>query len=299
MSSRSLLNATEKHLARGRLPIVRESHLYPTEASVELEELKLDGTPKVIGSCIRAAFYRYKGGFAGQPYSPYTLWIFEMGKIVEKMLIENWKQMGVWIDNSVRFYNAEYNISGELDAILCDEVTGEPYIVEVKSFAGYEATKTIVGNKSVTGGPKDAHLLQTIIYLYLHRETFKQAKIIYLDKTSLSNNAEFTLTLTVEGQNTYVVINGIVNRKFAVEQIFERYRKLQVYLANDELPPRDFELTYSDTRVEQEWETGNISKSKYEKWQKGKQNIGDWNCGYCKYKEECWGIKVEEETNEE
>src|SRR3990167_9894640 len=113
----SLLAATEQHMSRKRLPIVRGNHLYPTEASVELDP-NIDGTPNVIGTCQRAAYYRYKALGTPAPYTSYTHWIFNMGRTVEDALTELWKQMGLWIDNSVRFYNKEYNISGELDVIL-------------------------------------------------------------------------------------------------------------------------------------------------------------------------------------
>jgi hypothetical protein len=139
----SLLKKTEEHMGRVKLPIVRESHLYPTEASVVTEELNLDGTPKVIGTCQRAAYYRYTNEYPADPYTSYTYWIFNSGKALELSLTELWKQMGIWIDSSVRFYNKEYNISGELDCIIKDPNTNEPVICELKSYAGYNAKKEI------------------------------------------------------------------------------------------------------------------------------------------------------------
>ncbi len=300
-NSPSLLKATENHMGRGRLPILREAHYYPTEASAELDEKNFDGRPVVVGTCIRAAWYRHVGGFEGEAYSAYTQWIFMMGKCVEGALIENWKQMGVWLDNSVRFYNKENNISGELDVLLKNPETGQPYIVELKTFSGYEATKSILGNKSTKPSPKDQHLLQTLIYLDLHKHIFKLAKIVYINKAG-DGNAEFDLELSKEGENTYPVVNGVTQRRFSMEMVYERFKKLDGYVKRKELPPRDYEMFWSDERIEAAYKAKEISKSKYEAWQKKNKSVGDWQCRYCRYSAECYGlgdqVDAEEETEE-
>lgn len=295
----NLLKMTESHLARPRLPILRAEALYPTEASVELEP-NPDGTPNVIGTCQRAAWYRNKAIGIPAPYSAYTHWIFNMGKSVEISLIELWKQMGIWVDNSIRFYNKEYNISGELDCIVYDPETMKPCLTEIKTYSGYEATKHIVGNKSQQGAPKDEHLLQILVYLALHKHIFTYGKLIYLDKTSTSGNAEFDIAIVTEGNNTYPTINGVVNRRFSIEQIFERYKKLAANIANNTLPDRDYEIEYSIEKIQRLYSQKEISKSKYLLWQKGKAKPGAWQCRYCGFSEQCWNKpKQQQEEDEE
>ncbi len=284
-----LLESIETHMARKHLPIVRESHLYPTEASVELEVNPLTGTPEVLGTCLRAAWYRSSGEFKGEAYSAYTHWVFSTGNAVEDAMTEKCKEMGIWVDNSVRFYNKEYNISGEIDLIVVDPDTNKPVIVEQKTFSGYNATKSILGNKSTKGAPKEAHLLQLLVYLETQKHIFELGKLIYINKSAMGN-AEFDVSIIQEGKDRYPVVDGVVQRRFTIQQMLDRYKKLAGYIERKELPPRDFQLKWSDERVEAENELGNISKSKYEKWQKGKASIGDYQCGYCRYSQECWKL---------
>ncbi len=285
MNNFNLLGLTEEHMSgKKRLPVLRQDHMYPTEASVELD----DG---IIGTCARKTYYRYTGSEKPEPYSNYTQWVFRMGKAVETDLLELWKQMGLWLDNNVKFYDEKSNVSGEFDIIVKDPVTGEPVLTEVKSMAGYNAIKQVLGNKSQKGAPKEDHLLQILVYLSLHQNIFKYGKLIYLDKTSTSGNAEFNISLTNEGENTYPVIDGIVSRKFSIEQIFDRYKKVQSFIDNKELPPRDYELFYPAPKIEALWEAGELSKAKYEAWKKDNSKApGDWNCAYCNYKKACWDL---------
>ncbi len=286
------MKATENYLVnKVRLPVVREEFFYPTEASVELES-EHPGEKNVIGTCMRAAFYRYSGEFKGQAYTPYSHWIFLTGKALEEALVENWKQMGIWVDNNIKFRSKEHHVSGELDIVIKDPEDGKLKIVEIKTYYGYEATKEICGNpkKGIPGKPKDNNLLQILVYLYLHQHIFESGKLIYIDKVS-QNNAEFDISLTKEGDSTYPVINGVVQRRFAVEEIFERYELLGDYIEQKQLPPRDYEIQYSPERVERLWKEKKISKTKYEAWQDGKP-VGDWACSYCRYKAECWSIAL-------
>lgn len=281
-----LLQLTEQHFDKKvRLPVVKDKSFYPTEASVKLD----DGT--VVGSCLRANYFRSAGGFVPSPYSSYSQWIFFTGKAVEESLVEHWKQMGIWVDNNIKFRSPQYKISGELDVVLLDPETEELILVEVKTYYGYQATKELMGNpyKNIAGQPKDQNLLQILIYLFLHQHIFKRGKLIYIEKVC-KNHIEFDISLVKEGDNTYPVINGIVKRRFSIEQVLERYKELEKYLDNKELPERDFELSYSSEKIEQLFKDKEISKTKYEKWKKKGVPIGDWNCAYCNFKSVCYDI---------
>lgn len=285
-----LLQATENYLiSKVRLPVLKEEFFYPTEASVELPATAKDPA-KVIGTCMRAAWYRYMGEFKGQAFSAYTHWIFLTGKSVEEGLTENWKQMGIWVDNNIKFRSKEHHVSGEIDCVVRDPATGDLILVEAKTYYGYEATKEICGNpkKGIPGQPKDSNLLQILIYLYLHKHIFTRGKLLYIDKVC-QNNAEFDIQLSEENGRTYPVVNGIVQRRFAVEDIFARYNKLSLYVSEKEIPARDFELEYSAQKISDLWDKKEIAKTRYEAWKTKGTPIGDWNCRYCRYKEECYG----------
>jgi hypothetical protein len=113
--------------------------------------------------------------------------------------------------------------------------------------------------------------------------------LIYISRDG-GPNAEFNIELVKEGENTYPVINGIVKRTFSIEQIYERYKELGEHIKNKTLPERDFNMFWSDERIEAEYTAGNISDTKYKTWKSKKTPIGDWNCNYCKYKTECWSL---------
>lgn len=133
--------------------------------------------------------------------------------------------------------------------------------------------------------------MQILIYLDLHKHIFNYGKLVYVDKEACDNQVEFNISLTKEGENTYPVINGVTNRRFSVEQIYERYDEVKDFIDKKELPPRDFELSYSKEKIEREFAAGNISKTKYTKWSTKGIPIGDWNCSYCKYRGECYGLQ--------
>ena len=125
-------------------------HYYPSEASVKYTNS--DGDTITEGTCMRQAYFRCVG-IEGAPYKPDTQYIFKLGSAVEYMIVEIWKQMGVWETNSVRWYDETHNLSGEVDAIL-KEPDGPLYGVEVKSFYGYFSEKYILGSQGNPGSPE-------------------------------------------------------------------------------------------------------------------------------------------------
>jgi hypothetical protein len=294
-----LLETTAEYMSKKiRLPVVKEKFFFPTEASVELEP-EHPGEPNVIGHCARATYYRYSGEFAGEKYTHKSLYTFLIGKAVEQELIELWKQMGLLIDSNIKFNSKEHFVSGEIDAVITDIYDHDhPIAIEVKTYHGYQATKELAGHYAdrkkqhwIDGQPKDAHLLQILIYLHLHPHIFKYGKLVYIDKEACNNQVEFNISLSKEGNNTYPVINGIVNRRFSIEQVYERFNKIKEYVDNKKIPPRDFQLEYSSVKIEREFKAGNIAKTRYEKWQKTGDKIGSFQCNYCPYSAECYKTK--------
>jgi hypothetical protein len=278
----------DSHMTRPRFRPQRSNHFYPSEASVVTTDGHGDNV--VMGKCMRAAFFRLSHEFEGRSHDARTEYIFLQGKRVEESLVEIWKQMGVWVDNNIKFLDEENGISGELDAILV-EPSGQLYGVEVKSFYGYNAEKEILGNKYHKGFPKMDHLLQTLVYLNFFQRDLPYFRIVYFDRGG-AQRTTFKVELHQEGNIVYPKIDGEIIRTFTIGDILARYRELKQHVDSNTVPPNDFELQYSDESIEDFFQKGKVGKTKYEKWKKNKlapyEYIGDWQCSYCQYKETCW-----------
>ncbi len=299
-----LLEHTDAWVTRPRIRSEREPHLYPSEASVGIVDD--DGNVDVVGGCLRSSYLRVTKSATAEPMDARGTWIVTQGIIIEQQLIEFWKQMGVWVDNNSKFYWKKYNVSGEIDAILAEPDTGDLFGVEIKTFYGYNAGKQVMGNKSEPGFPKLNQLLQTLIYTYHYRDKLKYFKLVYFARDDVRRR-EFTISLAREsggppehsfdfdgtGDTWWPVIDGIIYKQFSFNDVMERYKLLQDYIANDQLPPPDYRIRWTDEKVQREIAKGNVSKTAkldYERAQKtGRPHkLGDWMCSYCKFKDFCW-----------
>ena len=286
-----LVKLTEDHITRQKVFLPRGRHFYPSEASVSFVDNHR--IRRTLGSCLRKCFFRLTGMEGGSAPSAYSEWIFLQGIGIENILVEQWKQMGIWVNNSIRFYNEEYNVSGELDAILRDPNTGELIVLEAKSYHGYMAAKDIEGSFNQAPKPKDPHLLQLVIYLYFFQHMFPYGKLFYKARDS-DGRQEFDVELRKISENqTRVIVNGVVDQRFFVEDILDRYKLLDQNIREMKIPPNDFELVWSTEKIERLNSLGEIAKTKYADWQKkrkGKDKIGDYMCNptYCPYSKVCW-----------
>jgi hypothetical protein len=282
----SLIEFTDNFITRETLKFERQPHLYPSESSsIWLDEGEVR---RVAGTCLRSTYFRYTGTAKPKKKEVHSEWIFSLGKAVEQILIEYYKQAGIWVANNIEFFWPEYNIKGEIDCILKDPETGEKCIWEGKSFYGYNTTKDLCGNSKIVGKPKTQNLFQVSLYLYKFRDLFPYAKLIYYARDS-AKRAEFTITLQDEGPNqTRIFVNGIPDQRFYIQNILNRYKEAMQYIEMHQIPPRDYELVWDTDRIEEAKARGEISKSAYEDWQKGKDTIGDWTCRYCNYNAVCY-----------
>jgi hypothetical protein len=283
----SLIENTDKWMTRQRISLPRPSTFYPSEASVSWTDS--NGIKRTAGACLRQVWYRLTAQPGFIKPDAYAQWIFALGKAVEAILIEEWKQMGVWVDNNVKFYNEDTNISGEIDAFLT-EPGGVLHAVEVKSFAGYQAKKEIIGNKGCAGAPKVSQMLQALIYTDLGRtlKRFNYTKMVYYARDT-GDRTEFDIDLVDTNGHLHPLVNGKIDSRFTMQDIYDRYALLKEYWDSKQMPPRDYDINYDIDKVHLHQSVGDISKTAFEDWKKNpaKNPIGDWQCRYCGYRNIC------------
>lgn len=314
MDDFNLIELTDQFLERDRtITEERLPHFYPSEARCVCEE-----TGKVLGNCLRASYYRLTGIDRSDPPNARFYYIFMLGNLVEKFLIDRWKEMGIWEQDDVAFYDEEYNVSGKVDAFIravyvkrngvyrMRPRNQSPVVgVEVKSFYGYHATREIMGNTNETGRPKTDQLLQAFYYAerYSHRGVpgFKMA---YLARDSVKRR-EFNVVPVVtsvggEVQRTRPAVDGTIYTNISIEAVRESYRLLDQAVRSGTLPARDYQRAYDEATVERKKAADEVSKSAYAAWDKAGRpcnprarklhsaSIGDWQCSYCWYQNHCW-----------
>lgn len=293
----SLFQLLDTHMTRPRPDFPQKPAFWPSEASVVVTSP--DGTKKIEGCCARKAYLRYVISCAKNlpefkafanivPAAPnaYSEYIFMLGKAIEKALIRQFQEMGIWVANNIKYYDAEHHISGEVDCILFDPNTEDEYISEIKTIYGYNATKEICGNKGQSGFPRISNLLQLSLYLDFLRPYYKRGKLLYVARDS-GDRAEYDVT--VDNQKT-IYVDGAKIKNFTLHDVYARYLALQEHLQTATLPPNDFCYAYSNEVIEKKIETGELSKKKMDDWTKRKKRPGDWECGrtYCPFSTYCW-----------
>jgi len=285
---------TSKGLSR------RRPGLHPTEASVEY---LLDGKKMVAGKCMRATWYRNMEIGTPEGASAGLMMKAHIGKWDEEGLVNRWKEMGIWHDNNIKFYQRNYLLSGEMDAVIKNPDTGNLIGVEVKSFYGYYANKEITGAKreQVPGIPKDTHFLQAILYAWEYRDMLEEYRLYYVERGD-GHRVEFRIGFDKNPDGTHQVwwqqIQGKywnyyspdkVHQPYTIEDVYKRYETLLRKIKAKELPPKDFSDNWNSETVEHMWKHGKLGKTKYQAWQKNpsKNPVGDWQCSYCDYKNQC------------
>jgi len=293
----NLKEKTLAHFGRKQFRSKGKGTLWPSEASVKITNAY--GEEEVIGKCHRAIYYRLTGVDPTNPPSAKSQIIFLLGNSVENMVTEAWKQMGIWENNSVKWEDRERNLSGEYDVVLKEwnEETQDYdfYGVEVKSFYGYYANKQILGHSEGRGAakrwnpgrPKDENLMQAALYVDHSEGRLKGFKLFYVSRDD-TEMAEFNITVNPETKQIY--INGELETRFTVNDIYERYATMNMFADNNIKPDREFELNPSDARVKILADRGEVSATALKDHESGKKKYQDWHCSYCDYKDHCWEV---------
>lgn len=275
--------------------------VWPTEASVVYYK---DGVRLVEGSCNRAIWYRLNHYEPKEDIEDRMYWIWRMGKLIEEDANTLLSQSQVLVGKSLRFQDTStvLPISGEMDSV-CKFIDGEGsekhFVIDFKTTGGnYFGNTQILGNTKVNPMPKIPNLLQIMVYLKVDPR-FVFGKLVYFIRDNLVGN-EFTIQLkehqgnmiaSIKGGN-YTTKKSVVNStyidypEYSIENIYARYNEVGRYYMTKTLPPPDYDIEYSEERINDLHRIGKISDNQMKDFQKGKPK-GDYQCIGCKFAHHC------------
>jgi hypothetical protein len=297
-SAPGLLQAVDQYLTTSEVGDLdtRAKHFYPTSASCR------DTKGELHGACLRAVAYDHYSTGKSNPYSPETMYTFELGRQIESMYIEIFKRMGLFVADHIKFYNPDFHVSGELDVVL-REAPGSPIIygLEVKtSYGDYFKMAQITGRPGVPAAPKEEHVMQVMMYL----DNFPKLpyfKLIYLGRDKF-DRTEYTIRLVeVNGDKlaeiTHLDGHTVVDPGLSIARIYNRYKDLRAYINKKELPPRDYRPTMTLEEMQADLAAGKLTKTKMKSFEKGEIKTADWRCRYCNHKSLCRVMPEEKVEN--
>lgn len=282
----------------------RRRGLYPSEASVTYT----DGKHKVIlGKCHRAVYYRINnipktniGGIKMHQTG-------RIGKELETMQIRLWKEMGIWVENNIKFFNKDLALSGELDAVLRNPMTGKLMGIEMKTYSDYPNQKEICGVKRekgtgrfIAGSPKEAHFLQAILYAWEYKDELDEYRIFYMDRAS-GSRVEFRVGFQTRNDGKHQCYwqqipgpywnafqEGPVLQPYTIEDIHLRYKELIKILKKKEVPEKEYALSGDSVEINHRNDLGRFTKEEYSAWVKNPDKMPqDWHCRYCDWLDQC------------
>lgn len=259
----------------------------------------IDGKP--IGACLRSSYFSVKKYPTSNAMGIYVTMTAEAGKLWEDWLIDQYKQLGIYLEHSVKLYDPENFISGEIDIVHFNPLSNEVELTECKQYNGsnYYALSQLKGSRLETPKPKDQNLLQTFDYLLMCRNTgnnIKYSNLVYIDRScgAFSNNIQFRISLTTFNDNVYPLVEyflqdgsveSYIDYRITEKAVLEKNTLLDTYVDSEKIPKRDFQHTYPPLIIEDMYAKKEITDSRYKKYKENpiKNPIGDWQCKFCPY----------------
>ena len=244
------------------------------------------GEEEVVGKCLRDSYWAHKSVKPSNPMNARGRRITSVGNIVERWEVDRYKEMGIWRGNSIKFIDQTTNISGEVDAFVYDSKLKHIIGVEIKSGYGYRFQSEVIGKPGKKGKPKLDHLMQVMLYMNYFRN-IPLFKIVYIDRGN-AMRAEFDIT--IDKKTGAALVDGKPYKEdLTIPAILHRFEVLDGFLKDGAVPPRDYQLQYTDEKVQLLYDSKRLSAKDTKQFEKTqKVEIGDWRCSYCDYKDHCW-----------
>ena len=297
----------------------KSQFFHPSSVSVENYD---NGYKQVTGSCLREQFYRINNEQITNAFEPDYMISAMLGDKVSELIVQlidvHGFKMGLQrlaVEHS--FYDPRINVSGRTDIIAWDSIANEPVGIELKSVGKYKADCTIEQ-------PDDTHVMQSMLYLDYYRAFMPADQkcptkwyIWYVARTENWNVKgkkhgspmtmlwDYQLTMDAAGIPTiHTPIRKITRNDLKLSNIHKRYSDLASYLSTSTIPPRDYDLNYSEEKITTFHKLGKLTRKadieKVEKWMKkgapeGKLNLdlGDFECRNCSWRNKCWDIAAQ------
>ncbi len=287
---------------------------HPSSASIKTV---VNGEERVIGSCLRQQWYKMKEPkVSNVGVIDYTI-SANIGDKLHELVVDYINNYGYImglqkIESEHPIFLPEENISGRCDLLVWDHVNNEVVGIEVKSVGEYKCNVCMER-------PAPEHIMQSMIYLYaynkeipLHMVRPKKWYIWYVARTEnwsikakkhqspLQMIWDYYITLDSVGVPTVYTPSGVERwEHYNISKILERYKLLATHIKNDEIPPRDFKISYSEEDIMTAYKAGRVTRKadieRITKWEakgclpnKLKLEMGDAECSFCQWKDHCW-----------
>lgn len=293
----------------------KSTTFHPSAASIKIEDAQ--GNQRVIGACLREQYYRITTDSISNPglmdYSISADIGEKLHQLIEQYIELYGFKMGLQkIEAESIIFDEELNLSGRSDLLVWDYKNNELIGIEVKSLGEFKAGKC-------AESPDEQHVMQALLYLDFYNRHIPEGMprptkwyIWYISRTEnwtikskkhgspLQMLWDFHITMDSEGCPT---VHTATSKErwadFSVEKIKDRYADLAFYVSEGIVPPRDFEIQYSEERIAADYKNDKIKykgdKEKIKKWldkgaPSGKLNLemGDFACRFCNWKDHCW-----------
>jgi radical SAM protein with 4Fe4S-binding SPASM domain len=296
-----LLGQIDKHLTNNPANKLasRAKHFYPTSASC------LTKSGKVQGTCLRQVVFGYWGVPKTNFPKAEMYYTWGVGKHIEMMWMEWLKEMGLYVASNVKFYIQDFNVSGEIDAIVretpgSDVLIGAEMKTSYAGKSGFFTRKVITGTKDCPPKPKIENLLQVCLYL----DTFKELPYWVLIYAARDNwdRTEYTIRLVdVDGDRCPEIMNSwghsYIDYDVSMARIYNRYIDAKNYIRKGFLPPCDFKPLMTRDEILESIDNGDAYKSSLKNFDEGLSLTSDFHCNYCDYRDICRGIGCEAKEN--
>jgi hypothetical protein len=257
------------------------------------------------------------------PPDRYMRWIWEAGKLYEDFIVEMAKQSGVYVESQIQIVIPGYNIVGKLDLIVRNPDTNGLVAEEIKSIYGYNANDILgtpgMRNKKLLGTPRESNMMQLAIYDWHLKTRLKnlEASHLFYGARDTGRDAEFEVSTYQEDGLTKIKYQGVYPytvsptvSKITIDNILANYNYVLHHFEKRVIPPRDYELAYSEEKINKLYERGELSKTDKEQHEKVKERLeeniartasgqapkkeikgvekGDWQCDRCNFRNFCY-----------
>jgi hypothetical protein len=281
----NIIEESFKHSLLDRESFEHKDRLYPTSSSVYVDYGKYK---KLHGKCTRASYYACNGLLEETSATDIEQLDrrFQQleGEYAERMILDILDREGILIDKGLKFEIPKYKIFGKLDGIIKED--GKLVGLEIKSVGGNNkfTVNDIWGSQWNKPAPRWQNLFQTLVYCYAFREILDYFTIMY-ERRDTGERKYFKISIEPVKNKIYPVIDGIVDYRYTINDILDRYTELFKFLEINTPPPTEYMKLYPKEDIDTYVKYGFLSKKQGEKYRE--EPFGDFECRFCGFRKQC------------